>query len=249
MDETDDLEQIANQMEDILKRFKRTREGIWIADGDQAKFTGLVLEAREILNTYLGPLNDFGFQLHTVSNQGVQNYTGSQSYHSVEVAIGIVRSAAIAVRRKRARPLGVSAGSAVRPYVSLGRIEQLRRLRSPRWDFRRLVRMCEELNGVFAAGNFLASAMLLRAIIDHVPPIFGVGNFGQFASSVAGRSIKASMEQLNRSSRNIADTWLHQQIRRSENLPTETQVDYRQDLDVLLGEVVRAAEESARGDV
>jgi hypothetical protein len=81
--------------------------------------------------------------------------------------------------------------------------------------------------------------MLPRAIVDHIPPIFGAPSFRQFASSNAGKSIKASMERLDRSSRDIADRWLHEQIRKSESLPTPTQVDFRQELDALLGEVVR----------
>jgi hypothetical protein len=80
--------------------------------------------------------------------------------------------------------------------------------------------------------------MLLRAILDHIPPVFGAPSFRQFASSIAGKSIKASMERLDKSSRDISDRWLHEQIRKAESLPTTTQVDFRQDLDVLLGEVV-----------
>jgi len=168
----------------------------------------------------------------------VSNFAGSQSYHSVEEATGIVRAAVGSIRSRAAhssnRPAGTPAAS---PYVNLALIEQLRSVQSPLWDLRRLVRMCEELNSVFAAGNCHATVMLLRAILDHVPPIFGAPNFGQFAAT-AGRSLKASMERLDKSSRDIADRWLHQQIRKSESLPTMTQVDFRQELDALLGEVV-----------
>ena len=49
MDEAEALEGIAGEMDAILSRFKRTRDGVWIADGDGAKFTGLVLEARDLM--------------------------------------------------------------------------------------------------------------------------------------------------------------------------------------------------------
>ena len=39
--------------------------------------------------------------------------------------------------------------------------------------------------------------------------------------------------------RNISDSFLHSQIRQKEVLPNSTQVDCKQDLDVLLSEVVR----------
>jgi hypothetical protein len=240
MDEADALEKIADEMAAILSRFKRTREGIWIADGDEARFTGLVLEARDLLaQSILGPANDFWFKVENARFQGALNFTGSQSYHSVEQAAGIVRSAVIAIRRRSARPSGLPPGvSAPPPYVNLTRIEQLRSAQSPTWDLQRLLRMCEELNSVFAAGHALASAMLLRAIVDHVPPIFGVENFGQVIASIDGQSPKKLMERLHTSSRDISNRWLHQQIRKSESLPTTTQVDFRQELDALLGEVV-----------
>ena len=47
------------------------------------------------------------------------------------------------------------------------------------------------------------------------------------------------MANLNSSLRNIADAHLHVQIRQSEILPTQTQVDFRADLDALLAEIVR----------
>jgi hypothetical protein len=243
MEEAQVLDGIADEMDAILGRFSHGRDGIHISTGDQAKFRGLVLEARDLLSlSVLGPLNNFGLQLEAARQEGTQNFMVSQSYHSVEQAIGIVRSAANALRRRTSRPPNLAVVAAGhRPYVDLKRIEQLRGAGQTSHDLARLVRMCEELNSVFAGGNLLATTMLLRAIVDHVPPIFGTPNFGQYTSSIAGRSIKASMIRLDKASRDIADTWLHQQIRRTETLPTATQVDFRQELDLLLGEVLGAA--------
>jgi hypothetical protein len=56
MDEAEALEKIACEIDAILSRFKDTREGLWIAAGDEAKFTGLVLEARDLMRqSVLGP--------------------------------------------------------------------------------------------------------------------------------------------------------------------------------------------------
>jgi hypothetical protein len=248
MSAADELDNIAAEMTEILGRFRNTSSGLHIAPGDGAHFAGLVLEAHELISTGLGPSGAaFAVELRLAKTEGTLNYLQTQSYHSVEQAAGIVRSAAKVIRRRGVQPPGAAIGiSAPPPYVSLARMEELRGIGSPGWDLRRLVRMCEELNSAFAAGNFLASAMLLRAIIDHVPPIFAAPTFSQFASSIAGRSIKGSMERLQSSSRHVSDTWLHQQIRSSETLPTATQVDFRQELDALLGEVCRALPANSR---
>lgn len=241
MSAADDLEAIADEMAGILSRFSRTRDGTYIAEGDEANFTRLVLEVREILSEALGTTsNSFGVQLEGVRRQGTVNFTGSQSYHSVDQAVGIVRAAVNSLRRRAAKPSQPLPGViSAPPYVSLSRINEIRAISSPSWDLKRLIRLCEEINSSFAAGNYLATGMLLRAVADHIPPIFGAGNFGQYASSIASRSLKGSMEHLQGSLRNIADSLLHEKVRRKEVLPTASQVDFRQDLDVLLGEVVR----------
>lgn len=47
------------------------------------------------------------------------------------------------------------------------------------------------------------------------------------------------MQHLDKSLKNIADGYLHLKIRQKEVLPNETQVDFRQDLDLLLSEIIR----------
>jgi len=47
------------------------------------------------------------------------------------------------------------------------------------------------------------------------------------------------MAHLENSARRIADAHLHTQIRARETLPTATQVNFSNDLDVLLAEIVR----------
>jgi hypothetical protein len=123
-------------------------------------------------------------------------------------------------------------------YVHKSRIALLRQLRSTDFDLQRLIRLCEELK-CSAAGAHCATAALVRAIIDHVPPIFGGRTFAEVANNIGGKSTKASLLRLETSSRNIADSVLHQQIRKREVVPNSTQVNFSNDLDVLLGEVVR----------
>lgn len=124
-------------------------------------------------------------------------------------------------------------------YIDTHRLNELRDINSEDFDLTKLIRLCEELNSNFVNGNYLSIAMLTRTIIHHIPPIFGFSNFEQVASQYPGKSFKQNMQHLKDSLKPIADRHLHSQIRKSESLPTKTQVDFRNDLDVLLEEIVR----------
>jgi hypothetical protein len=125
--------------------------------------------------------------------------------------------------------------------VAESRLVELRLIESPEYDFQKLIRMTEEMNLAYAAQCYYASAMLVRALLDHVPPIFGFKTFSEVANNYAGggRSFKESMQHLEGASRKIADGHLHGVIRKKENLPTAHQVNCAQLLDVLLSEIIR----------
>jgi len=134
----------------------------------------------------------------------------------------------------------VAAAVLAENYVDPKRISELRTLASARYDLTKLIRLCEELNQCYAAECYLATAMLVRAIQDHVPPIFELSTFSEVSSNYGGaKSFKQSMRHLDNSLRYIADHQLHVQIRSKEVLPMRTQVDFRADLDMLLSEIVR----------
>jgi hypothetical protein len=118
-------------------------------------------------------------------------------------------------------------------------LAELRQIRSTIFDLRRLVRLCEELNDCSASGSYCAVAALVRTIINHVPPIFGAATFSEVANNIGGKSYKKSLFRLQTASRDISDAVLHQQIQKREVLPTSTQVDFKSELDVLLGEIIR----------
>lgn len=128
-------------------------------------------------------------------------------------------------------------------FVSESRLIELKAISAVNLDFSRLIRLCEELNSNYSNSNYLSVGMIGRTIINHVPPIFGFTSFEQVTGNYGGpnghRSFKKNMKHLNESLRNIADSFLHQTIRDKETLPNETQIDFKQDLDVLLGEIVR----------
>ncbi len=125
-------------------------------------------------------------------------------------------------------------------YVNETRLQQLRELQPRDFDLTRLVRLIEELNVASAEGCYMSVAMLVRAIVDHIPPIFGKRSFNDVASdSQKPRSFREAMEHLQHGLRKVADHHLHVQIRSKEVLPNENQVDFRSALDLLLAEIVR----------
>lgn len=129
-------------------------------------------------------------------------------------------------------------------YVARERIESLKNLRSDRFDFTRLVRICEELNIANANGCYITIGALVRILIDHIPPTLGFQNFSMVASSYPGKSLKDSFKHLEDGGRKISDGLIHQTIRKKESLPNYIQVNYSSPIDVLLAEIIRSTQES-----
>jgi hypothetical protein len=145
------------------------------------------------------------------------------------------------VRRKENRPPKIAAKPGYMALVSESRLEELRSLSSPDFDFRKLIRLCEELNTAFQEECYFATAMLTRGLLDHAPPVFGFKTFTEVANNYAGggKSFKETMQHLENAARKVADLHLHMPIRKSETLPTAQQVNCGQQLDMLLSEIVR----------
>jgi len=125
-------------------------------------------------------------------------------------------------------------------YIHPRRLQELSSLCGMAFDLTKLLQLLNEINTCHHHGCYFAVAALVRSVIDHVPPIFGFITFSQVASNYAGgRSFKETMERLDKSARTIADQHLHSQIRKAEVIPTINQVDFSNEIDVLLGEIVR----------
>lgn len=152
------------------------------------------------------------------------------------------REQAVIVVDERQEPIADRQSS----YVHLARITDLKALPKGKLDTRRLIRLLEELNVVHACGCHMATAMLLRAITDHVPPVFELKSFAEVVSNYPGsKSFKGLIQNLQSSLRHVADGHLHVQMRSAEDLPTENQVDFRSSLDALLGEIIRILSSNA----
>jgi hypothetical protein len=115
---------------------------------------------------------------------------------------------------------------------------KLKAIGGARLDTSKLVKMCEELNDAYARGNYISSVLLLRAIINHVPPVFGANTFSEVVAHSA-RSVKAILARLNDEARPIADLHTHFLMRATEQLPTKNQIEpYKASFEVLIQEVL-----------
>ena len=128
-------------------------------------------------------------------------------------------------------------------FVNLNRIKELEKTSSSEFDLTKLIKLCNEINFNYEENNFLSVGILCRTILNHIPPIFGFRKFSEVANNYGTKSFKDSMSNLDNSMRKIADGFLHTTIRKKESLPNETQIDFRQALDVLIEEILRKLNE------
>ena len=108
--------------------------------------------------------------------------------------------------------------------IDPGLIERLASAQSAQFDVRFLVRMCREINSCFAHGNVVATALLMRAVLNYVPPVFGHKTFPQVVANV-GQSLKESFAHLENGLRRIADFHTHRLIGPAELYPSSAQVE------------------------
>jgi hypothetical protein len=116
-------------------------------------------------------------------------------------------------------------------------IERLSAARSSKLDLTCLVRMCREINSSVSHGNIVATALLMRAVLNYVPPVFGHETFPQVLANI-GRSLKESFDHLENGLRKIADFHTHRRIGATDSYPSIAQVEpFKPQFELLLHEV------------
>jgi site-specific recombinase XerD len=126
-------------------------------------------------------------------------------------------------------------------FVDPEQIDRLRQIECDDFDLAKLIRLCEELNGCYAKEWYYAAAILQRAILDHVPPIFDPSyeKFTDVVEKYNWRAFKRQMDHLQKFARDTANDAVHGRIRSSEVLLNKTQFDTRIPLSTLLNEIIR----------
>jgi hypothetical protein len=122
-------------------------------------------------------------------------------------------------------------------FISSERIKELESLNSSKFELKKLIALCNELNICHKDACWYAVIALTRTILNYVPPIFGQPNFESVVANHNGKSLKPVLEELHKVSKNIADHHLHEPAKQNEALLTEQQVNFGHELDVLLQEI------------
>ena len=123
-------------------------------------------------------------------------------------------------------------------FIDSSVIKNLSQVQSQNYDLTKVIQFCREINGTFNAGYFLSTALLIRALINHIPPIFGHQTFQQVVSQ-ATKTRKELFKPLDEVARDIGDLHTHDTIRHKENLPTMRQLEpFKPSIEVLLQEII-----------
>jgi len=131
--------------------------------------------------------------------------------------------------------------------VARDRLEKLERIREDNEHVDFLIRMCSEINSCFLQGHLLATLLVMRALLNYVPPIFGCKSF----SSVAAQSpvsLKEQFETLEEGLRKVADYQTHRTMKPGDCYPSRAQVEpYKPAFELLIDEVIRTLRGTATG--
>jgi hypothetical protein len=231
------LREIATTVRDLEGR---VRDGLWqptLVGRDNVVFEQLVFEASTIIARGPSHCRGHAKELAQVVRAARNPLDQANGLAGIQRARLILEAASIDVEMYEP-PQTASIPS--HHFVDPARLTALRSIRSADFDLSRLIRLLEELELSYQGGAYLAVAALTRALLDHVPPIFGVETFEAVANNhKGGKSFSASMQLLQGSARKIGDAHLHTRIRSRESLPTRTQVAFSHDIDVLLAEILR----------
>jgi len=93
------LERYKRELEEILSRFKKDRDGIHIYQNDDARFRQIALELRDLFDDAFVDGRRHSQPLLAYFNDSISNFTGSPSYRGVENVTGVVVSALARVQR------------------------------------------------------------------------------------------------------------------------------------------------------
>jgi hypothetical protein len=129
-------------------------------------------------------------------------------------------------------------------YINPQRIQALKEIETSNFNFEKLIKILHEINICFQYGQNYALIILQRAILDHIPPVFGRKTFANFINHLE-LSERKYFKKLDDDLRDLADISLHKQIRKRRiETPTIEQIDFSKKIDNLLGMIIIEIEHS-----
>ena len=188
---------------------------------------------KEILRlTFIGNINKKPFQAYfsyTKKNNTISFRYSSEREEETDKFILFV---------KKYFPNPIQSKIISNDYIKPKIIIELKNIKNKNFDLTKLVKFCEELNISFKRKNYLSCSLLIRAVMNHIPPIFGYNTFSQVVSN-SNKSIKEILSQLE-NSRPIADLNNHALIGKRESLPSKNQIEpYKPSFEILILEIIK----------
>ena len=192
------------------------------------------IDIRSLRHAYISHLTQSGFLIQEVLEHLQMSASIALEYYSQYVEVRRINTTPLDLNMDK-----ISSQSTIYPYISHDRLSGFLKIQSASFDLARASALLHEMNESARAGNLHSLALLLRALIDHTAPVFGVRTFKEFINNTSlPKSLKKNFELLDNTLRNIADLFLHDHISGRVLLPTELQVDFRQSLDQYLGHLI-----------
>jgi hypothetical protein len=164
--------------------------------------------------------------------------TKIESIYDVYESKAHLDAVCVDVRTELEFPTSLDSGAVNTSLVAPSLVDELGKVKNASFDVTKLMGYCKEINSSFAHGNVVACLLLMRTVLNHVPPVFGHRNFSEVTAN-AGKSLKENLEHLEGGLRKLADLYAHQPIRKNEQYPTKSQVEpFRAQFELLLHEVL-----------
>lgn len=126
-------------------------------------------------------------------------------------------------------------------FISTERINDLKKLEgSVKYDLKKLIKICYEINDNYVNENFYSVSLLIRTILNHIPPAFnGRESFEQVLSELNGRKHQTRREVFSRLQdlqRKLADLTAHERLREHEPTMDAQDVQFIPEINFLLKE-------------
>jgi hypothetical protein len=200
----------------------------------------LIVQFQRLASRYL--TNEFEFRLNAISVDVNDIYSAYDARAELDALLPEIEDAIEFIDDAQ------SAGNINARIVDSAIIDALAEIETTNSDAASLVRMCREINSSHAHGNILATVLLMRTVLNHVPPVFGFDTFVQVATN-SGKSLRDSFDHLESGLRKVADFHAHRQIAASEFYPSAAQVEpYKPQFELLLQQVIARLASSAKTD-
>ncbi|RPE39714.1 hypothetical protein EDD90_2731 [Streptomyces sp. Ag109_O5-1] len=118
------------------------------------------------------------------------------------------------------------------PYIDAGLLADLEAAAANTpWKVHKLIALCQGLNDAYVTGNAYICNMAIRAILDHIPPVFGYSDFKHVAAQYTFTNMKGTDKahaQFLASFKPIGDDVMHRPI--GPNVPVISMGDVPQPL-------------------